>query len=634
MQFRNTALALAIAASLGLGLTASSFAAAPQESASAQKTLPFLQTVRWDAEYDVIVLGYGFAGGAAAIAAADNGAHVLLSEKAPEGQEGGNSRYAAQHCININPEVSDADAMKYFKKLRGLSSNPSDAVYETFIKEARHNLEYLKFLGAKNPSVAYNAAEYPEYEGSKAIGRAIVKKPGGDGAIYALIQKNVRDRQAKGKIDVWFDAPGVHLIQDPQTKIIHGVQIKVDGLMKNVRARNGVILATGGYENNIDMFRNYAHTMHAYSKGAKFNTGDGILMAMDVKANIVNMADLNGPDPNVLNPATGISFGYMCAGAKDSDWSGPAFTSRDVIMVGQDGKRFWNEAQKTRHGRVPFHGDYWQLRMPSPAFMIFDEDARLASRVYGSWSDGAVDEIAQGLVKKADTIEALAKEIGVDPKGLAEQVKDYNQFCATGVDKQFNRPKKLLKPLDKGPFYAVEVVPTFTNTLGGPQHDETGAILDRDGNRIPHLYGAGELGSIFSDKYNGSGNIAESLVFGRIAGAQAAVVKTDVAQDSVLNGQPGFKPVVAQNSAKAEAGETIGRGRGMGGDVVIGVKMANGKITSVRVIESRETPGIGAKALETLPKEAVEKNGNVDTVSGATVTSNAFREALQDALAK
>lgn len=635
MTFHRAAIAVAVAAAAGISMASIAQAApAPAESAAVEKTLPFLQTIRWDAEYDVVVLGYGFAGGAAAIAAADSGAHVLLAEKAPQGEEGGNSRYAAQHCININPDVSDEEALKYFQQLRGLSSNPSDEVYKTFIREARHNIEYLKFLGAPNPSVAYNAAEYPQFEGSKAIGRAIVNKPGADGAIYALIQKNVESREAAGKIDVWFASPGVRLIQNPETKVIEGVDIMSEGAVRHVRARGGVILATGGFENNIDMMRNFAHTMHAYSKGARYNTGDGVFMAMDVKANIVNMADLNGPDPNVINPATGVSFGYMVAGSSDSDWSGPAFTRHDVIMVGQDGKRFWNEAQKTKHGRIPFHGDYWQLRMPSPAWMIFDEDARLANRIYGSWSQGAEDEIKSGLVKKADSIEALAREIGVDPKGLEAQVKDYNAFCAAGEDKQFGRAKKSLKPLDHGPFYAVEVQPTFTNTLGGPQRDETAAILDREGHRIPHLYGAGELGSIFSDKYNGSGNIAESLVFGRIAGAQAAVPKSDTLQASVMAGREAFRPAAAAKPApKAEAGEKIGRARGMGGDIVIGVKTgADGRIEAVRVIESRETPGIGAKALETLPQAAVAGNGKVDGVSGATVTTKAFRAALEDAL--
>ena len=140
----------------------------------------------------------------------------------------------------------------------------------------------------------------------------------------------------------------------------------------------------------------------------------------------------------------------------------------------------------------------------------------------------------------------------------------------------------MLKPLSKAPYYAVQVLPTFTNTLGGPERNQNAEIMSRNGGTIPHLYGAGELGSILSHKYSGSGNISESLVFGRLAGANAAVVKSDVSQESVLGGKPGFRP----------------------------------------------------DEIATLPNEAVANNGKIDNVSGASVTSNGSRTALADALSK
>ncbi|MCD8339271.1 MAG: FAD-binding protein, partial [Burkholderiales bacterium] len=589
----------------------------------------FLATIPWDAEYDVVVLGYGFAGSAASIAAADKGAKVLLSEKAPQGKEGGNSKYAAQHVLSIDPKYSDEEALKYLQRLRGENPTPSDKTLLAFIHGAKKQVDYMKFLGVENPP-EYPSVEYPEYEGAEAYRSTGVKLPGGDGALYALMQKNIQQRG--NNIDVWYNSPGKKLIQDPETGIIHGVIIEVEGQPKYVRAKNGVVLATGGYENNPDMFRDFARTQKAYSKGARYNTGEGVLMAMDVKANMVNMANNNGPDPNVLNPETGISYGYMVTGEKDSDWSGPAFTRHNVIMVGPDGKRFFNEAKKTRHGRVPFHGDYNYLQMPDPAYMIFDENARKASRIYGSWSDGNLAEIEKGIVKKADTLEELAKLMNIDVEGLVDQVKRYNQYCKDGKDQEFDRSPKLLKPLTTAPFYAVEVVPTYTNTQGGPERDETAAILDRQGKRIPHLYGAGELGSVFSNKYNGSGNIGESLIFGRIAGAEAANTKSDVDQRSVLNGKPGFNQVTLQQEYVLEPGEKLGIGQGIGGQIVLAVKSDNGKIVSVRILKQEETPGVGSKALEILPTEAVQSNGNVDNYTGASVTSQGFKEALADAL--
>ena len=516
------------------------------------------------------------------------------------GSEGGNSRYAAQHVIFVRPSHTDADAMKYLKALRGNNTNPTDATLEAFVKGARENINYMRFLGAKDPKVEIRA-EYPDAPDADSIGSAMVHSPGGGGTLYALIQENVNKR--KGNIDVWCNASGKKLIQDPQTGIIHGVIIEVNGTPKYVRAKNGVILATGGYEDSPDMFRNFAIMQHAYSKGACFNTSDGIVMADDVQANIVNMGNNNGPDHN-------------------------------VIMVGQEGKRFWNEAQKTRHGRVPFHGDYIHLMMPDPAYMVFDENARLASKVYGSWSEGSEKEIAAGLVKKTNTLEELAIIIGVDAKGLADQVARHNKFCETGVDPQFNRPKELLLPLSKAPYYAVQVQPTFTNTLGAPERNQNAEIMSRNGGIIPHLYGAGELGSIWSHKYSGSGNISESLVFGRVAGANATVVKSDVSQESVLGGKPGFRPDETAPLYQLQPSEKLGIGRGMGGVIAIAVKTDGGKIVSIRVLNQHETPGIGGKPIAILPNEAVANNGKIDNVSGASVTSNGFRTALADALSK
>ena len=148
-------------------------AAVPAETAVVQKA-PYLQTIRWDAEFDVVVAGYGFAGGSAAIAAADAGAKVLLLEKAPKGQEGGNSRYAAQQAMWIDDtKASDEEILRYFQLMRGKSTNPSDEVYKAFIAEAKKQVDYLKFLGADNPHKGYYA-EYPEYPGAAAIGLMIV----------------------------------------------------------------------------------------------------------------------------------------------------------------------------------------------------------------------------------------------------------------------------------------------------------------------------------------------------------------------------------------------------------------------------------------------------------------------------
>lgn len=626
--FRLSAAALCLSAALvPLHCAAAAEPSVPQAVVSA--SADYLQSVKWDAEYDVVIAGYGFAGAAAAVSAADAGARVLLVEKAPYGKEGGNSRYAHQGCLYFDPAAPDDELFAYMKAMQAGAGNPSDEVIRTYIRETKRQVEYLKSLGA-DPKVTPKAAEFPDLPGAEHIQRVFVSLPGADGKLYALMQENVEKRA--DRIDVWYDSPAVKLLRDDKTGIIHGMIVKSEGRDRYIRAVRGVVLATGGFENNPDMYENYAYIYNAYPKGAHFNTGDGIEMALDVNAELVNMAVVNGPDPNVINPDTGAAYGYLLHDISHSI-SGCGFTRNNAVMVGADGRRFMNEATHSKHGRVPYHNGWTPLVMPDKAFMIFDEEARKSECIYESWSKDSEKEIASGMVKKADTVEALARELGIDPAGLRRQIDFYNEQCEKGEDLQFKREKRYLKPLLTAPFYGVKVEKTFTNTQGGPLKNERAELISRAGGVIAHLYAAGELGSVFPNLYNGGGNIGEALAFGRIAGEEAARVKTDVDAKSVMKGKKNWAPKVVRTAA-AQAGEVSGRGRGIGGAVVVGVKFEGDRIKSVRVIEQHETPGIGTKALETLPAAAVAGNGTVDTVSGATITTKGFLDAVADAVKK
>ena len=172
-----------------------------------------------------------------------------------------------------------------------------------------------------------------------------------------------------------------------------------------------------------------------------------------------------------------------------------------------------NEATHSKHGRVPYHNGWTPLVMPDNAFMIFDEEARKSECIYESWSKDSEKEIASGMVKKGNTIEELARELGIDPDGLRRQIDFYNEQCAKGEDLQFKRGKRYLKPLLSAPFYGVKVEKTFTNTQGGPERNERAELIKRGGGVIAHLYAAGELGSVFPNLYNGGGNIGDCLLY-------------------------------------------------------------------------------------------------------------------------
>jgi hypothetical protein len=206
-----------------------------------------------------------------------------------------------------------------------------------------------------------------------------------------------------------------------------------------------------------------------------------------------------------------------------------------MIVVGPDARRFTDEKFKTRHGKVPVNGNWLPLSTPCPMFLIFDRTLFSAGPLYDKhpshgwtqiierydWSEDNSVELAKGWIKTADTLAALAAAVELDPDTLAQSVTRWNRHCDARHDSDFGR-KLMLAPIVEPPFYAIELSPSMLNTQGGPRRNERAQIVRPDGTPIPRLYSAGELGSIYSYLYQGTGNIGECLAFGRVAGRNAA----------------------------------------------------------------------------------------------------------------
>lgn len=606
----------------------------------------FEQTINWDAEYDVVVAGFGAAGGVSAITAADAGAKVLLLEKAPEGEAGGNSRYAAQ--IILTPTDREG-AITYFKAMRGGYDNQSDEVIELIVDGAMAIPQWLVEMGAdESKFLNYPLIEYPELPGAEAINTTEIDGEFWTSKFWSLIFSNVTKRE---NIDVWYSAPAVHLIQDPATKIIHGVQVEQNGQTLNVRAKNGVVMAVGGFENNEDMIENYTQMPECYSKAARFNTGDGVKMAIEVGADLWHMSTLSGPDINFVNPETKLAPGYnaICASEGLNMFTG--FAQDALMVVGGDGTRFIDETTAPSHGHVNNHGTWVSQQIPNNSWAVWDSTNTRSA--YLSFSEGNKEEIEKGWIITADTLEELAEKMNVPVMNFLMTVQRYNGFCEAGFDADFGvstaTPEvaadgtisvapigghpEYLKPIAVGPFYAMPLKPTFTNTQGGARRNTECEVLDVAGNPIPHLYSAGEFGSFYCDIYNGGGNLAECVFSGRIAGANAATAKTDVTVDSLLT-KEAYDGRSTDNFETAD-NEKIGSAIGMGGEVVVKVTMDGDKIAAVEVIKHGETPGIGDKAIDAIPGAIVEaQSADVDTVTGATITSNAIINAVKTAMAE
>jgi uncharacterized protein with FMN-binding domain len=247
-----------------------------------------------------------------------------------------------------------------------------------------------------------------------------------------------------------------------------------------------------------------------------------------------------------------------------------------------------------------------------------------------------VEEINKGWIVQADSIRELAAKINIDPAALEAEVNKYNGYCRNGLDPEFNVNPRVLKALETGPYYAFPIKATLINTQGGPKRNTDCEVLDVWGNPIPHLYSAGELGSFYPDIYQGAGNLSECLFTGREAGANAAAPKNDAQRGSVMGSRT---PVDLQSPAPvytAGPNEYIGTGTGMGGDLVVKVTVDSAKkITAINFLRIHETRGFSDRAVVQIPQAIIAANNtNVDTVTGATVTSRAIIQAVNDALSK
>ena len=214
----------------------------------------FADTVEWAAEYDVVVLGMGFSGLVSAMAAADEGATVLICEKASDMGAGGNSKICGRLFAWTQGDVEAA--RDYYTALAAGRAIPEDML-EILVNgiagmgdtlSEKYGLDASVFTNQKiHPAFGFMSPEYPEKPGSEAMGLWSSHEDLADSFLY----QSMRDRLAADyadKVDVWFETPGVSLIQDPADGTVLGVSVNRRGEARNVCALNGVCVCTGGFE--------------------------------------------------------------------------------------------------------------------------------------------------------------------------------------------------------------------------------------------------------------------------------------------------------------------------------------------------------------------------------------------------
>ena len=506
-------------ASVGIG--AAAMVGLSRKPAESKETA---SDIKWDKETDVLIVGTGFAGLVSGITAHDAGAKVLILEKAPKELEGGNSKVSG----NMWWTPTDVETgIKYITSLcYGLTDQES---IKALARGMFENNDWLKKMGVEPRSLGMFQPEYPELPGSEAV-RTWSNANGGFGAaLYNPLRAKVDERN----IPIMYQTPAKELIRNNEGEII-GIKAEYEGKTIAIKARRGVILACGGFEFAHDIQQQHLPGWPMYGRGTTYNTGDGIRMAQQAGADLWHMN----------NALAGIGAILV-----DDDDLGRvpvsvSLYSAPYILTDQQGKRFMNESIRGRHGLgekehlIFFDTLNTQSFTRIPCYAILD--SRILKRPLVSsgmkfgwynwytkykWSQDNSAEIEKGWIIKGDTIQELADKLEIKTDSLEKTIMAYNQFCDTGVDSEFARPKENLAKIDQPPYVALKIYPIMYNTQGGPRRNASCQIVDPFNNPIPRLYSAGELGSFWGWMYNGGGNNSECLATGRIAGANAASLK-------------------------------------------------------------------------------------------------------------
>ena len=517
---------------------------------------------------DVVIVGFGGAGAATAISAADNGASVLIIERQPEKTLRSNTRMSGGIFHSPDKDGDRAALKAYAKamfsgenipgKLEGEQPEVSDGLAEVWAELSPTNLDFMKSL---DPSV--NALGFPGFKGA-----AFPKFPGAKECKYQVYRMSYPDRppadfntvcygkpkseavageafwqvlltgvKARGKkIQIVYDTRARKLVKNAKGEVI-GVVAEKGGRKVAYKARKAVVLCSGGYEYNKAMRQAFLEGPGVDGwafYGTTFNEGDGIEMGLAAGAGLMKAGKAAS---RLIMPApvrhNGMRLGMIT----------PAVGSGHAIVVNKYGQRFAAEHKITKDpSRYFFYKEAVKFNIDtldypnSPSWFVFDETLRkqkplvglgISTPGFGFVDYGAADNsdaVRKGWILKADTIEELASKIQGRKEGavletanLVESVREYNEGCAKKEDR-FGRLKSTLQPVSDGPFYAVMLVAGGPNTKGGLACNAKREVLDWSLKPIPGLYAVGEIASALKFVYQGGGNLTECLVFGRHCG--------------------------------------------------------------------------------------------------------------------
>ena len=396
---------------------------------------------------------------------------------------------------------------------------------EGFIDGANEVIEFSKNIGMPVTETDMMVMASSTVEGYSMTGYAL----------FEALQKAVEERA--DNITVLYETPAIDVVQDPMTREVYGAVAGTKDQPVYLKAKRGVLIATGGYEANQQMMQGFhQHSRFMPNASGPYTTGMGARIGMKAGGDFRNTAWCYEIDNWCIKPAS-EELGCAVHASFSPSASLYGETTPGFIFVNKDGQRFMNERQNIGHSKSTldvndfFGGTATPLNEEAtialdgyrnwPCFAIFDStvmdggpitnpreagwlDSHPHRPAVYEWSSDNRAELERGWLFKGETLEELAEAIqtvdefgnpvSMNTQGLLEAVQRYNEGCAAGQD-EYGRAAAEMAPVAEGPFYAVELCIGVLYTIGGLFHDSASRLLDGDNEAIPRLYAAGNVGT-------------------------------------------------------------------------------------------------------------------------------------------
>ncbi len=437
---------------------------------------------------DIVIIGAGGAGLAAAIEGVQNGAKVIVLEKM--GVAGGNTTSAtgglnaAETKIQKELGIEDTKEQFYADTMKGGYNKNDPALVRKMVDKAAETVDWLMSFGVDLSDVGKMAGSTNKR----------THRPQGGAAVGAHMVSVMEAEALKIGVDLRKNSKVIDIIKEENKPA--GVVVETNGQRYTIAAK-AVIIATGGFGANPDMVVKYKPELEGFGttnhKGA---TGDAFAWIEKFGGALTQMDEIQ-THPTVV-PGNGLMITEAVRG-------------NGAIMVNREGNRFCSEmATRDVMSKAILN------QTGKTAYLVFDMGVRKSLKAIEGY-------VKQGLLTEGETPEALAQKLGIPAESFASTIASYNQIQASGNDAEFGRKaSEMPRPLTEGPYYAVEVGPAIHHTMGGIKITPNAEVLDTNGNVIPGLYAAGEVtGGVHGGNRLGGNAVADICVYGKIAADSA-----------------------------------------------------------------------------------------------------------------